>query len=131
MTIENNNNNNYENEYDNNNEGHKPVKTIILTDRQSLILETMITQRTTRQALEFQRKWLFYQWKDLKKRETNYLGKNLKRLFQIAKIDFQNQHIERIEKLRYIEREMWQDVGECQDQYKRLKMKESIQICSQ
>lgn len=53
MTIENNNNNNYENEYDNNNEGHKPVKTIILTDRQSLILETMITQRTTRQALEF------------------------------------------------------------------------------
>jgi hypothetical protein len=50
----------------------------------------------------------------------------LKRLFQIAKFDFQNQHIERIEKLRYIELEMWQDVEECQDPYKRLKMKESI-----
>ena len=42
----------------------------------------------------------------------------MKRLYQIANVGFQNQHIECIEKLRLIERDMWRDVEECQDPYK-------------
>jgi|GEM_PF-3355446 hypothetical protein len=42
----------------------------------------------------------------------------MKRLSQITKVDFQNQHIEGIEKLRLIVREMRREVEECQDPYK-------------
>lgn len=116
---------------DNNNDDNDNVpkadKSSVLNDRQKLILETMITQRTTKQALEYLRQNGFEITERTLRRDKKIIKeKNLRRLYQIAKMDFQDQHIERIEKLKYIERCMWDDVKECQDPYKRTKIKESI-----
>ena len=48
------------------------------------------------------------------------------RLYQLAKIDFRTQHLERKEKLELLEKGMWQDLEECPDAYKRCKIREMI-----
>jgi hypothetical protein len=84
-------------------------------------------QRNTRETLEeLKRNGFDISERTLRRDKESIKAKNLIKLYQIANTDFQTQHAERIKKLQYIERMMWKDVEECNDPYKKLKMKESI-----
>ena len=112
---------------ENNNSGSKSDKSSTLTDRQQIIMEAMIMQRTTQQTLEYLKDNGFPISERTLRREKQVINdKNVKRLYQIAKIGFHKQHLERIEKLKYIERCMWDDARDCTDPYKRTKIKEMI-----
>lgn len=87
----------------------------------------MITQRTTKQTLEYLKENGFeITERTLRRDKKRIKEKNLKRLYEITKLYFGDQHIERIQKLRYIEQKLWNDCNECQDPYKRSKIRESI-----
>ena len=96
--------------------------------RQQIIMECMITQRTTQQTLQI----LAYNGfkitdRTLRREKSIIKEKNLKKLFHIAKnYDFHSQHIERLHKLEYLERGMFDDIQDCKDPYKRSKIREII-----
>lgn len=96
--------------------------------RQQIIMECMITQRTTQQTLQILADNGFRITDRTLRREKSIIKeKNLKKLFHIAKnYDFHNQHIERIHKLEYLERGMFDDIEDCKDPYKRSKIREMI-----
>jgi len=122
-------------DYDNNNNDntdndnvHFVDKSNTLSVRQQIVMECMITQRTTSQTLDILKEKGFKITDRTLRREKKIIKeKNLKRLFHIAKTyDFQNEHIERLHKLEYLERGMFDDIKECQDPYKRTKIREMI-----
>jgi hypothetical protein len=114
------------NEYDYN--FHKSDISSTLTSRQEIILECMITQRTTLQTLEIlKEKGFDITDRTVRKEKRIIREKNLKRLFQLAQnYDFENQHIERLQKLTFLEKGMFDDIRDCKDPYKRAKIREMI-----
>lgn len=96
--------------------------------RLQIILECMITQRTTLQTLQILKENGFKITERTLRRDKNKIKENnLKRLFEIAKNhDFQNQHIEKLQKLEYLERGMFDDIEDCKDPFKRSKIREMI-----
>ncbi|HJU60197.1 MAG TPA: hypothetical protein VJ583_10625 [Nitrososphaeraceae archaeon] len=117
---------NYDN-YDNDNV-RKADNSSTMSVRQQIILECMITQRTTLQTLQILKENGFEITDRTLRRDKNKIRENnLKRLFQIAKTyDFQNQHIEKLQKLEWLERGMFDDIQNCPDAYKRTKIRETI-----
>jgi hypothetical protein len=55
----------------------------------------------------------------LRREKSIIREKNLKKLYQLAKVDIHDQHIQRIQKLMYIEREMWNNYEQITDPYKK------------
>lgn len=96
--------------------------------RLQIITECMITQRTTLQTLQILEENGFKITDRTLRRDKNRIKKNnLKRLFELAKnYDFQNQHIEKLQKLEYLERGMFDDIQDCKDPFKRSKIREMI-----
>jgi len=96
--------------------------------RLQIITECMITQRTSLQTLQILEENGFKITDRTLRRDKNKIKKNnLKRLFEITKnYDFQNQHIEKLQKLEYLERGMFDDIKDCKDPFKRSKIREMI-----
>jgi hypothetical protein len=96
--------------------------------RLQIITECMITQRTTLQTLQILEKNGFKITDRTLRRDKNKIKENnLKRLFEITiNYDFQNQHIEKLQKLEYLERGMFDDIQDCKDPFKRSKIREMI-----
>ena len=98
-----------------------------LTERQKIVLETLYKQYTPSQAIDYLREQGFEASESTLRRDKNYIKKNsLVRLYQIAKVGFEDQHIKRIEKLEMIEREMWTNYNRIVDPYKRILSLERI-----
>mgnify|MGYP006955651250 CR=1 FL=1 len=98
-----------------------------LNDRQKVVLETIYKQMDTFQALDFLKEQGYNISARTFRNDKRYIKKNsLVRLYQIAKIGFEDQHISRIEKLEMIEREMWTNYNNVTDPYKRILSLERI-----
>lgn len=95
-------------------------KTNVLTDRQKAVLETMRMRLTEKEALEYLRNAGFEMSDTTWYREKKLLEEmKLKRLYDIAKIGFEDQHLQRIDICELIQKLMWQNVKEEKDPYKR------------
>jgi len=95
-------------------------KTNIVTDRQKAVLETMRMRLTEKEALEYLRNAGFEMSDTTWYREKKQLEEmKLKRLYHIAKIGFEDQHLQRIDIYELIEKLMWQNMKEEKDPYKR------------
>jgi len=95
-------------------------KTNIVTDRQKAVLETMRMRLTEKEALEYLRNAGFEMSDTTWYREKKQLEEmKLKRLYHIAKIGFEDQHLQRIDICELIEKLMWQNMKEEKDPYKR------------
>jgi len=95
-------------------------KTNIVTDRQKAVLETMRMRLTEKEALEYLRNAGFQMSDTTWYREKKQLEEmKLKRLYHIAKIRFEDQHLQRIDICELIEKLMWQNMKEEKDPYKR------------
>jgi hypothetical protein len=95
----------------------------VLTDTQKAVRDTMIMHLSTINSLEYlkdhghemsQRNYFLH------KKKINSL--KLKRLFYIAKIGFEEQHLERIDQLKLIQQLMGKNYDECKDAYQRSKI---------
>ena len=95
-------------------------KTNVLKDRQKAILETMRMRLTEKEALEYLRNAGFEMSDTTWYREKKLLEEmKLKRLYDIAKIGFEDQHLQRMDICELIQKLMWQYVKEEKDPYKR------------
>lgn len=95
-------------------------KTNVLTDRQKAVLETMRMRLTEKEALEYLRNAGFEMSDTTWYREKKLLEEmKLKRLYDIAKIGFEDQHLQRMDICELIQKLMWQNVKEEKDPYKR------------
>ena len=95
------------------------IKSSILNDRQKAVIETIRMRLNQKQSLEYLREVgfdigqaTFYR----EKRKVESL--KLKRLYHIAKIGFQDQHLERIDVYEMGFKMMWQNVLLEKDPYK-------------
>lgn len=95
-------------------------KSNILTERQKAVVETMRMRLTEKEALEYLRNAGFETSDTTWYREKKQLEKmKLKRLYHIAKLGFEDQHLQRIDICELIQKLMWQNVKEVKDPYKR------------
>jgi hypothetical protein len=102
-------------------------KTNILTERQKAVLETIRMRLTEKEALEYLRNAGFETSDTTWYREKKQLEKmKLKRLYHIAKIGLGDQHLERIDTCELILKQMWQNVKEEKDPYKRNRILKDI-----
>ena len=124
MSNNNNNNNN------NNDEVHKrdkPYRKNVHL-RLQIIAECMVTQRTPSQTLEILADHGFkIGGRQLRRDKQKIKQNNLKKLYRIAETyDFQTDYIQRMNKLEYLERGMFDELKNCTDPYKRTKIRETI-----
>jgi hypothetical protein len=99
----------------------------ILSDTQKAIVETMTMRLTTKQSLaylkehghEMNERKFFRQKKKVE-------SLKLKRLYHIAKIGFEDQHLERISNCEIALRLLWENYEKCADNYKKCKILEII-----
>ena len=117
MTIEiQNGNNNYENQ--NNNESN-PITLRTITDRQKVVIETITMRLSTKECLIYLHEHGFPIKEATYYREKAKLeNMKMERLYLMAKVGFVDQHLDKIDKLEAIEKEMWKKYRECKDPYK-------------
>ena len=94
----------------------------LLTDRQKTVLETVKMRLTEKESLEYLKDNGFEISDTTLFREKSKLEKmKLKRLYQIAKYGFEEQHLERIDNCELILKLMWQNAMNEKDPYRVLK----------
>ena len=103
------------------------VKSRLLSDRQKSVIETIRMRLTERQSLAYLKEMGFEispktYYNDKRKVESL----KLKRLYHIAQIGFQDQHLERIDIYEMGFKMMWQNVLLEKDPYKRNSMIKDI-----
>jgi hypothetical protein len=103
------------------------VKSRLLSDRQKAVIETMRMRLTEKQSLAYLKEIGFEispktYYNDKRKVESL----KLKRLYHIAQIGFQDQHLERIDIYEMGFKMMWQNVLLEKDPYKRNQMIKDI-----
>lgn len=98
-----------------------------LNDRQILVLETVHKKFRTEKALEFLKENGYSVTDRTLRRDKKVIKENaLPRLYQFAKIGFETQHVDRIDKLDLIEKEMWLKYEQITDPYKQVLVLEKI-----
>jgi len=102
-------------------------KPSILTERQKAVVETMRMRLSVRQALAYM-KGVGYDISDKTLyREKNKVDKlKLKRLFHIAQIGFQDQHLERIDNIELCLKFMWENYHRETDPWKKFQMSKDL-----
>ncbi len=99
----------------------------MITERQRAVLETMRMRLTERHALAYLKEVGFEMSDTTWYREKNKLEKiKLQRLYHIAKIGFQDQHLETIDQYELGFKLMWKNVLREQDPYKQNSMIKDI-----
>jgi hypothetical protein len=97
-----------------------------LNEKHSAVLATLLMKLTIKQSLSYLKEH------GIEISQSSYCRikrklehEKLRRLYSIGKY-FERSHIDRIEKLRLIESLMWKDVHECNDPFKKAKIKQMI-----
>jgi hypothetical protein len=103
------------------------IKSGILTERQKAVIETIRMRLTEQQSLQYLKEVGFpcstaTFYREKKKVEEM----KLKRLYHIASIGFQDQHLDRIDNTELCLKLMWQNYNEEQDPYKKFQMLKDI-----
>jgi hypothetical protein len=99
-----------------------------LTERQKWVIECIRMRLSVKQALAYLKDAAGFEISD----KTFYREKKqveamkLKRLYHIAKIGFQDQHLDRIDNTELCLKLMWENYNEEQDPYKRFQMLKDI-----
>jgi hypothetical protein len=105
------------------------VKSCLLSDRQKAVIETIRMRLTEKQSLAYLKEMGFEispktYYNDKRKVESL----KLKRLYHIAQLGFQDQHLERIDTIELCLKLCWQNYNEEQDPYKKFQMLKDIII---
>ena len=105
------------------------IKSTVLSDRQKAVIETIRMRLNEKQSLEYLKEIgfdigpaTFYR----EKRKVESM--KLKRLFHIAQIGFQDQHIDRIDHTELCLKLMWENYNEEKEPFKRFQMLKDIII---
>ena len=103
------------------------VKSRLLSDRQKAVIETIRMRLTEKQSLAYLKEMGFdispkTYYNDKRKVESL----KLKRLYHIAQIGFQDQHLERIDTIELCLKLCWQNYNEEQDPFKKFQMLKDI-----
>ena len=103
------------------------VKTNVLNDRQKEIVATIRMRLSTDKALLYLKEAGYEMSPRTWRREKQKLNDSkLERLHFIAKIGFEDQHLERIDQLELIQRLMWDEYDKEQSPFKRASILEKI-----
>jgi len=99
----------------------------ILNDSQKAIVDTMTMRLNTKQSLAYLKEH-GYEMSERKffRQKKKIESLKLKRLYHVAKIGFEEQHLERIDQIQLIQQLMWKEYGACKDAYQRSKILISI-----
>jgi hypothetical protein len=103
------------------------IKSNIVSDRSRAIIETIRMRLSEKQSLQYLKEVGFEIgpatfYREKRKLETM----KLKRLYHIAKIGFQDQHLDRIDNTELCLKLMWQNYNLEQDPYKKFQMLKDI-----
>jgi hypothetical protein len=99
----------------------------ILTDTQKAVVDTMTMRLSIIKSLEYLKEHGFeMSRRNYFRHKKTLQGLKLKRLYHIAKIGFEEQHLERIDQLKLIQELMWKNYDECKDAYQRSKILRAI-----
>ena len=103
------------------------VKSRLLSDRQKAVIETIRMRLTEKQSLAYLKEMDFEispktYYNDKRKVESL----KLKRLYHIAQIGFQDQHLDRIDNTELALKLMWENYHLEQDPYKKFQMLKDI-----
>jgi len=102
-------------------------KSSIISDRQRAVIETMRMRLTEKQALAYLKEVGFEMSDTTWYREKNKLEKmKLKRLYHIAQIGFQDQHLERIDNTELCLKLMWENYHRETDAWKKFQMAKDL-----
>jgi hypothetical protein len=105
----------------------KPQYKPVLTERQKIVVECIKMRLTNRQALDYLERHGFKITERTLLRDKRYVeSKKLQRLFEIAKIGFEDQHIDRIDNTEIALKLMWNNYHATTDPYKRVLILEKI-----
>jgi hypothetical protein len=103
------------------------IKSNVLDERQKAIIETIRMRLTEKQSLEYLKEIEFEIGPATYYREKRKVeAMKLKRLYHIAKIGFQDQHLDRIDNTELALKLMWQNYNLEKDPYKRFQMLKDI-----
>jgi len=103
------------------------VKSRLLSDRQKVVVETMRLRLTEKQSLTYLKEMGFeISPKTYYNDKRNVENLKLKRLYHIAKIGFEDQHLETIDEFHLGFRMLWANVLRERDPYKQSNMIKDI-----
>ena len=113
-------NSNFNIDYDtNNNNESNPITLRTISDRQKIVIETITMRLSTKEALVYLHEYGFPIKEATYYREKAKLeNMKMERLNLMAKVGFVDQHLDKIDKLEIIEKEMWKKYRECKNPYK-------------
>ena len=99
----------------------------LLSDGQKAIVETMVMRLDTKQSLAYLKEH-GYEMNERKffRQKKKIESLKLKRLYLLAKIGYEEQHLERINRLELIERLMWKEYDKEQSPFRRCSILEKI-----
>jgi hypothetical protein len=99
----------------------------ILSDTQKAVVDTMTMRLSTNKSLEYLKDHGFeVSRRNYFRHKKKVQSLKLKRLYHIAKIGFEEQHLERIDQLKLIHEMMWKSYDDCKDAYQRSKILRAI-----
>lgn len=99
----------------------------ILSDSQRLVVDTVTMRLTTKQALEYLKEHGHEMSESTYFRQKRKIEKlKMKRLYHIAKIGYEEQHLERIHQIELIQRLMWEAYDKEQSPFRKCCILEKI-----
>ena len=102
-------------------------KSRVISERQRAVIETIRMRLTERQALFYLKEVGFEMSDTTLYREKAKLEKmKLKRLYHIAQIGFQDQHLDRIDQIEICLKFLWENYHKEQDPFKKFQMAKDI-----
>ena len=103
------------------------IKSNVLSDRQKAVIETIRMRLNEKQSLEYLKEVGFDIGPATYYREKRKVeSMKLKRLYHIAKIGFQDQHLDRIDNTELCLKLMWENYHLERDPFKRFQMLKDI-----
>ena len=109
------------------NDDSQTIKSSILSDRQKAIIECIRMRLNEKQSLEYLKEIGFEIGPATYYREKRQIeAMKMKRLYHIAKIGFQDQHLDRIDNTELCLKLMWENYNKEQDPFKRFQMLKDI-----
>jgi hypothetical protein len=99
----------------------------LLNDTEKAVVETIRMRLSTEQALQYMKDNGFYVSRATYFRHKKKLEeKKLERLYHMANLGFEYQHLDRIDGLELIEKKMWEEYNKEKDPWKRVQILKDI-----